>query len=348
MKTLKSKLFEGTTLFALLSCLALLFASCGGGKNENGWYTDFDKAKKAALSKDKDIVLFVSSMYDIPGTQEGVDLLVGTSEFTKAVAEDFVCVYFDFTKIPEIMGQNPDSLTGSEQKSLEKKQDALRKQLSYADIYGVRSTPELSLITREGFFISSVNFDYLDTSVSGYKDMLYMEIGPLQDFEELLDSARSKKGTISERMDLYDSILKSADEVRRRSFYPLWKEAAELDRKNESGMLGEFIIETAHIDATNEIIDNRNLEAASKIYENAASDERISADEKQLLLYYATEPYRSSSTAKFDEIIRLLNESLEASPESQYADGIRMRIEEAEADKAEYDSLVSSSTGDEK
>lgn len=348
MKNLKSKFFEGTTLFALLSCLALLFASCGGGKNENGWYTDFDKAKKAALSKNKDIVLFVSSMYDIPGTQEGVDLLVGTSEFTKAVAEDFVCVYFDFTKIPEIMGQNPDSLTGSEQKSLEKKQDALRKQLSYADIYGVRSTPELSLITREGFFISSVNFDYLNTSVSGYKDMLYMEIGPLQDFEKLLDSARSKKGTISERMDLYDTIYKTTDEVRRRSFYPLWKEAAELDRKNESGMLGEFIIETAHIDATNEIIDNRNLEAASKIYENAASDERISADEKQLLLYYATEPYRSSSTAKFDEIIRLLNESLEASPESQYADGIRMRIEEAEADKAEYDSLVSSSTGDEK
>ncbi len=345
MKNLKSKLFAGMTS---LLALALLFASCSGNKNENGWYTDFDEAKKAALSKNKDIVLFVSSMYDVPETQDGVRLLVDTQEFTKAVADDFVCVYFDFTKIPEIMGQNPDSLTGSEQKALEKKQDALRKQLSYADIYGVRSTPELSLITREGFFISSVNFDYLNTSVAGYKDMLYMEIGPLQDFEELLGSARSKKGTVSERMDFYDSIFRSADEARRRSFYPLWKEAAELDKKNESGLLGEFIIEIAHVDATNEIIDNRNLDAASKIYEDASSDERISADEKQLLLYYATEPYRSGSTAKFDEIIRLLNESLEASPESQYAEGIRMRIAEAEADKAEYDSLVRASSGDEK
>ncbi len=322
------------TVFAL----ALTFASCGG-KNSNGWYTDFEAAKKAAKSRNKDIVLFVNSVYDAPETSDGVNLLIGTPEFTKAVSEDFVCVHFDFSKIPEVMGQNPASLTGSEQKALEKKQKAMTEQFSYANIYGVRGTPELSMITKEGFYVTSVNFDYLNTSVSGYKDLLYMEIGPLQDFKALLASAR--KGSLESRMDSYDSILKSADEIRRRCFRPLWKEAVSLDRNNVSGLLGEFVIESAHLDATSIMLEKRDFAASSKVYENAAANEKITDEERQELLFFAAEPYRVSVPVNYGEITRLLNAAIEAAPEGKFADGIRTRLSEVEADREQHEASAS-------
>ncbi|MCR5401380.1 MAG: hypothetical protein K6E78_07255, partial [Treponema sp.] len=125
--------------FTLSLCLlSLSLASCGGKKDANGWYTNFDDAKKAAMAKNKSIVLFVNSIYDDETTADGVKLLTQTNEFTRAVSEDFVCLHFDFTTIPEIMGKSMEGLTGKEQKELEKKQRALKEQFAYADMYAVR------------------------------------------------------------------------------------------------------------------------------------------------------------------------------------------------------------------
>lgn len=113
----------------LVCVLSVLLVSCGRKKDLNGWFSDFEAAKRAAKSKGKNIVLFVNSIYDTKGTEDGVSLLLGTPEFTKSVSEDFVCVHFDFSKIPEIMGQDPTSLTGAEQKSLRLHSTLLHKML---------------------------------------------------------------------------------------------------------------------------------------------------------------------------------------------------------------------------
>ena len=133
--------------FILICTLSVLLVSCGSKKNANGWFSDFETAKHVAKSKSKNIVLFVNSIYDTKGTEDGVSLLLDTPEFTKSVSEDFVCVHFNFSKIPEIMGQDPTSLTGGEQKSLEKKQSALLEQMKFADLYGIREAPALLIIS---------------------------------------------------------------------------------------------------------------------------------------------------------------------------------------------------------
>ena len=321
------------TLIALFAGVTLL-SSCGSAKKMNGWYTDFEEAKKVANSKNKNIVLFVSSLYDGTGTEDGVSLLIDTPEFTKAVQDDFVCVYFDFNKIPEILGQSTDSLTGSELKKLEKKQDALRKQLRIADLYGVMDTPCALIVSKQGYFITKIDFDYLDTSVSGYKDFLYMEIGTVQDFEENL--AKTKKGTLAERMDMYDTILSTTDERLQPSLAGLCREAVELDKKNETGLVGKFIMTLASVEAF-DALNNRKFDEASKVYQKYAADERVSADEKQVLLFYAAQVYTSSGMVNHREIKRLLTESLEADPESQYASDIESYIKDVEAVIAESD-----------
>ena len=62
-----------------------------------------------------------------------------------------------------------------------------------------------------------------------------------------------------------------------------------------------------------------------------------SADEKQVLLFYAAQVYTSSGMVNHREIKRLLTESLEADPESQYASDIESYIKDVEAVIAESD-----------
>jgi len=245
--------------FILICTLSVLLVSCGSKKNANGWFSDFEAAKHVAKSKSKNIVLFVNSIYDTKGTEDGVSLLLDTPEFTKSVSEDFVCVHFDFSKIPEIMGQDPTSLTGSEQKSLEKKQNALLEQMKFADLYGIRETPVLLIISKDGFYIASVNFDYLESAVSSYKSAVYMEIGTVQDFEERLRTAR--KGDLVSRMNAYNQILEETEEYRRPIFYELLKEAAGVGKKGE-GAGRKFS------DYCREILLNGEVTAVPKMTDN--------------------------------------------------------------------------------
>lgn len=331
--------------FILVCTLSVLLVSCGSKKNANGWFSDFEAAKHVAKSKGKNIVLFVNSIYDTKGTEDGVSLLLDTPEFTKSVSEDFVCVHFDFSKIPEIMGQDPTSLTGGEQKSLEKKQSALLEQMKFADLYGIRETPALLIISKDGFYIASVNFDYLESAVSSYKSAVYMEIGTVQDFEGRLRAAR--KGELVSRMNAYNQILDETEEYRRPIFYELWKEAAALDKKDESGLLGKFMTECAHVEATN-LINEKKFEEASAVYEKYASDERMSAEEKQVLYFFATQPYSSSNLIKYDEVLRLLELSYAAAPESEYASSIKTALDEVRMYAAEAEEQNSQEMFDEK
>ena len=83
-----------TVVLAAVACV--LLASCGAKKDANGWYDDFEAAKKEAKSSNKNILLFVNSDMDVPGTDAGVKFLLENADFTKAVKDKFVCVHFDF------------------------------------------------------------------------------------------------------------------------------------------------------------------------------------------------------------------------------------------------------------
>ena len=321
--------------FTLSLCLlSLSLASCGGKKDANGWYTNFDDAKKAAMAKNKSIVLFVNSIYDDESTADGVKLLTQTNEFTRAVSEDFVCLHFDFTTIPEIMGKSMEGLTGKEQKELEKKQRALKEQFAYADMYAVRDTPACVILSKEGFYITQVNFDYLDTSISGYKSCLYLEIGTVEDFDALLKKAR--KGSVTERMAAYDELYGSVEEMVQPAMIALWKEAVKADKNNVTGSVGKFIMTSASVDAY-EKISERKFEDGANVYQKYAEDSRLSADEKQTLLFYAAQVLLTSGSTQYDKIALILQSAIDASPESQYAETLKSYLSEMADDKSAED-----------
>lgn len=325
-------------VFALL--VSLLLLSCGKKVDANGWYTDFSEAQKAAKSKNKYILLFVNSMYDDESTSDGVKLLTQTSEFTKAVAEDFVCVHFDFNSISSVMGKSLDGLTGKEQKALEKEQGAIKAQLAVADRYAVRDTPCAVVVSKEGFYITQINFDYLDTSVSGYKGCLYLEIGTIQDFEENLKKAR--KGTVEDRMAAYDEIFGSVEEMVQPAMVSLWREAMNLDKNNVSGSVGKFIMTCASVDAF-EKINVRKFDEGVEVFKKYSEDSRLTGVEKQTLLFYAAQVLISSGNSDYDKVVSILQSAFDADPESQYAETLKKYISEVENYKNKADEAAANS-----
>ena len=68
----------------MLNILVALFAAvvmfgCSTAKaDDSGWYNDYDAAKKIASKQNKNVLLFVNSVYDIDGSQNAVKLLLET------------------------------------------------------------------------------------------------------------------------------------------------------------------------------------------------------------------------------------------------------------------------------
>ena len=96
---------EGIKMKKMLKFLAVIFAavvisSCSSAKpDDSGWYNDYDAAKKIASKQNKNVLLFVNSVYDIDGSQNAVKLLLETPEFVNGLKDSYVCVHVDFTDI---------------------------------------------------------------------------------------------------------------------------------------------------------------------------------------------------------------------------------------------------------
>ena len=121
-------------VFVLVVFSALLtLCSCGAKADKNGWFSDFEAAKKTAQAKNKNIILMVNSDYDIDGSATGVKALTETDDFTKALSDGYVCVHFDFTNLQAAMEGPGIDATSAEQKAAEKRKETLQKQFLVAD-----------------------------------------------------------------------------------------------------------------------------------------------------------------------------------------------------------------------
>ena len=151
---------EGIKMKKMLKFLAVIFAavvisSCSSAKpDDSGWYNDYEAAKKIAAKQNKNVLLFVNSVYDIDGSQNAVKLLLETPEFVNGLKDSYVCVHFDFT---DIMNLNviDENAKPEEKKALEKKRATIEKQFAVADALAIQTTPAIVLTTSEGYYFTT-------------------------------------------------------------------------------------------------------------------------------------------------------------------------------------------------
>lgn len=311
-------------VIALALSFVFVFASCSSAKtDDSGWYNDYEAAKKIASKQNKNILLFVNSVYDIDGSQNAVKLLLETPEFVNGLKDSYVCVHFDFT---DIMNLNviDENAKPEEKKAFEKRRAEIEKQFAVADALAIQTTPAIVLTTKEGYYITNVQFDFASDNVEGYITMVKNEADTVKEVNDMV--AATKKGTNLERVNAINTLYDSQSETHRLLLSNLCREVPKLDKNNESGLLSKYLFAIANADAYAKLIKLEVAEAI-KVYEKAAEDTRLEPADKQNLYYIAANILASSGTTDYEYVVKLLQNAFDADPESSYAEGLQKTID---------------------
>ena len=332
---LKTEVFRGNLLLLAAVCGGL-FLSCGTELSEGGWYTDFDAAKKAASHQKKNLLLFVNSFHDFDGAAESVAALTGTPDFTKSLKDCCICVHFDFTDADIFDEEKFESLAPKEQKAAERRRNTLQKQFAVADAYQIRSTPELLLLTRHGYFIAEIEFGAA-ADAHGYAEAVRQRDEAAEEMNALAAAALNAAGL--EKISAIDKLYLRTPESYRLLLSSLYRKIPELDKNDESGLVSKYLTATAHADAYEKYKQLKAADAA-EIYQTAAENERLSANDRQSLYYAAANAAGSIGMQEVERVLELLQKSLEAAPESVEAAAIQASIEQLRAIQQDQDAAA--------
>lgn len=326
--------------FLAAAAAVLVLGSCGAKKDAAGWYDDFEAAKKEARSADKTILLFVNSDMDVPETADGVQFLLGSDAFTKAVKDKFVCVHFDFTDLAAALAVVPEGATNKEQKAAEKRKKKLNRQFGIADGFMIQETPAVVLATKDGYYITDVSFDFLGTSADGYVSSLALEESAINDVNAMV--AATKKGSAVERVKAIDTFYESQAEGHRLLLADLCRQVLAIDKKNDSGLVSKYIVAVAHADAYTYLVTG-DVENVLAVYEKNAVDKRISPEDAQTLYYIAANVLANTRVGDADKIIELLEKAVNAAPESEYVETLMQILDSVKQMKADEEGAAAPS-----
>ena len=303
--------------------LVIGLCSCGPKPNANGWYQDFEQAKKACGSS-KSVFLLVTSEGDPVESAAGIKAITEAPDFAKALNKSFVCCHFDFSQaaIDETVVQ--DGATEKEQKAAENKKKAIQKRFETATMYAVENTPTVVIISSEGYWINSVNLPFESDSVDGY-------IAEIKEYENDVAQmkayvAATKKGSKVEKVQAIDKLFNTQPEACQIFMKDLVKKVPAMDKKNESGLVGKYIVASANSDAYDCIVKG-NVQQAADILAKSAKNPLLAPTETQSLYYFAANILAQSNSSDFDTIIDLLNKAIEVDAESPYNDELKKIID---------------------
>ena len=266
-------------IIGFIALITLFFASCGTSTDSNGWYSDFEGAKKIAQSKNKQILLFVNSDADFEGSKKGVQTIL-SKDFTDAVKKDFVCIHFDFTDLAKVFNVSDSEISDKEQKSIEKRRALLLKQFKVADFYGIQQTPAMNILSKEGYFISSITSEYNSDSAEGFAGLLKVEADEIENFNKKV--LATKKGSKEQKIQAIDVLFEETPDIYRLALYDLLKAAVKMDSKNSFGKTGKYLFQIAHTEAYDKILE-QDISAALKVYDKYAQNPVIEPENVQAL-----------------------------------------------------------------
>lgn len=319
-----SRLFFGAFMKKLpffIGLCSFLAVSCTAGKNEFGWYTDFETAKKAAQSQKKNIVLFVSSFQDFEGSSAAVQTLTHSRAFTDAVKNSYVCVHFDFAKADNLIEEN-DS-TAKEKKRLRTRQADIKAQFAVADSYAVQYTPTALITTAEGYYVGRADFNYGRADAEEYATTLEAQKEAVRMVNEQVQAIQRASGV--KKVQAIDALYTSTPQNVRAPLTSLVHAVPRIDQKNESGLVSAYLREAAYLDAYERLKTSGGTEAAD-VYEKAAADERLLPADRQRL-YYAAAHTLAMNGGNSERIMSLFRAAFAAAPESPAAKKIALTID---------------------
>ena len=295
--------------------IAVFFTGCSvsAKAGKNGWYVDYDEAKKAAQKKNKNLLIFFSVVDNDAESWTLKEKVFDTKEFVSALSKRFILVNLDFSA--SLSGDDEDQ-SEKGKKEAEERQRKIDYMGYIASLYNVDSIPSVFLATKEGYCAAKVETSDEDAAPEVYIKLIESKTADLDKINALTDAVRAASGV--EKVRAIDALSEATDDTRRLLLVDLFRTLPSLDPNDETGLVGKYLLLTAVFDAST-FYARRDFSSAIQALVSAAEDNRLDRHDRQHAYYYAGELLTTTGSTDYKAVFDYFQKAYDADPESEYA-----------------------------
>lgn len=297
------------------AAIATFFAGCSASAKvvKNGWYVDYDEAKKTAQKKNKNLLILFSVDDNDEESRTLKEKVFDTKKFVSALSKRFILVNLDFSAAPS---GDDEEQSEKQKKEAEERQRKIDYMGYIASLYNVDSIPSVFLATKEGYCAAKVETSDEDLTPEAYIKLIESKTADLDTINTLVDAVRAASGV--EKARAIDALSEATDDTRRLLLADLFRTIPSLDPNDETGLVGKYLLLTAVFDASTFYM-RRDFDSAIQALISAAEDKRLDGRDRQHAYYYAGELLTTTGSTDYKAVFDYFQKAYDADPESEYA-----------------------------
>lgn len=309
---LKTKKLSGLSiLYSLLVMVMLSLAGCSGSvpKNEAGWYQDFEGTVKIAKKSGKNImVLFSRDDRDI-NIKNLKERIFDTPEFFAAFSDDYEFCNLDFS------GERFKKVKSDGKKLSAKEKKQNDRDMRTAVIYGMTTTPAILLMSPQGYVITDISYIPGNLTLSDFQGLVNSYSDEIKAMSNYVKALKLAHGL--EKVTAIDLLFEETSTNYRYALNDLIYSVPKLDPKDESGLVGKYILAAASSESVDCYL-NRHPEKTVDVYLKTAKSKYLNTPQKQQCYFAAAYVSRSNdnSVENSEKIISYLEQAVALDSES--------------------------------
>lgn len=301
---------------ALLAAAALCSCSKKGLPDANGVYSDFDSALSAAKKSGKKLLLFFTKLEDGGFNQTIATDVLGAADYKEILGQEFESCRIDYSR--ERFSKKSESFNEAQND----------RDMRTAVIYGAETTPAVYVLTKEGYVL--MNITYLPVkNPKEFFEVIQSDRENINAMETLLSEIESAKGL--ERVKKIDELYEKTSTNYRYQLRALCDQVIKLDKKNNSGLVGKYLLARASTKAMDCYL-RREPAKAVEAYLEPLKSSFLSVEEKQRSYFAAAyiTGNNDQSVENSKKIIGYLKSAIELDEKSPLAERCKFLLERQE------------------
>ena len=262
-------------IFLFLIFFAIIFAGCArnSSKDEFGIFHDLEKTISVAEKSDKKILLVFTKLESGGFNETLVNQVLHAQDYQEKIGAEFETCQIDFLKED----------FSSQKKSAKKTKAQTERDMNTTVIYGVETPPTVMILSPQGYVISSIT--YLSCiNVQEFSNIIEVEREKIDAMEKMVAAVKNAEGI--EKISAIDLLYENTHANYRYQLRKLCDEVVRSDKKNESGLVGKYLLARASTEAMDCYLA-RKPEKAAECYIKYVRSKFLSVEEKQRCYYAA-------------------------------------------------------------
>lgn len=310
-------------LFLLTICI--LFVSCGNKvlKDNYDCFVNYDDALSYAKKKNLPLLVIFSSQGDDEESSQFVSGVLKDSAFKDTIAKKYAVFHADFSSDTYQKTVVSDNATEAEQELANTYTTVLQNDYQLAMLFAIEQMPSVFLCTKEGYVVTPVYMDYSIQNLSNFTSALEDCNAEFELFSDMV--VQTKKGSAQDRVEAIDGLYLITSPSYKSFLLDLVKSVPELDKNNETGLCGKYIVAAAEAEALT-AYSQGDVETAVKTYLQAADNEYVKGEDKQECFYTVAYLVAYSGSEDYEGILSYLQTAYDLAPASAKAPAIKEAI----------------------